>query len=384
MAGPPSQPWELQSPVLAERSSITEHLTNLPVEVRSLPVPQAVADTGDLAAFRFLEFFAVRIENPHTRRAYYRNVYQFCVWLARRNIPIHKVTSLHIASFLEHLKRHQYSKPTIKQYLAAIRELLDWQTVGGVLPFNPAAAVRGPKHVVGKGSTPVLTEAEATHLLTSIDTSHVVGCRDKALVAMMTYTFCRIDAALEMDIGRSYFPQGKRWMVKLEEKNGKVGVMPTHHLLEEALDAYIEAAGGEYAFLAEDNSGESTECQSIERRPLFRTARGRSRQLTNRRMSQSDAWRMIRRRARDAGIETRIGNHTFRATGITNFIENGGTLENAQKIAMHSSIRTTKLYDRTDDQITLDEVERISIGRSTVASRCGHPSLDYRSAISRR
>lgn len=372
----PQQSWELQSPAPAASSVISEHISNLPAEIRSLSVPQAIADTGNLAAFRFLEFFAVRIENPHTRRAYYRNACEFCKWLASRNVPIHKVTSLHVASFLENLKRRQYSKPTIKQYLAAIRELLDWQTVGGVLPFNPAAAVRGPKHVVSKGSTPVLTEAEATHLLTSINSSHVVGCRDKALIAVMIYTFCRIDAALEMDIGRSYFPQGKRWMVKLEEKNGKVGVMPAHHLLEEALDAYIETAGGEGAFPVEDNSSGFTEHQSIERRPMFRTTRGRSRRLTNRRMSQSDAWRMIRRRTRDADIETRIGNHTFRATGITNFIENGGTIENAQKIAMHSSIRTTKLYDRTDDQITLDEVERISIGRSFVASRSSRPSHD--------
>jgi integrase len=70
---------------------------------------------------------------------------------------------------------------------------------------------------------------------------------------------------------------------------------------------------------------------------------------------------MIRRRARDAGIRTPIGCHTFRATGITNYLENGGALEKAQFMAAHESARTTGLYDRRGDEVTLDEVERISI-----------------------
>jgi len=78
-------------------------------------------------------------------------------------------------------------------------------------------------------------------------------------------------------------------------------------------------------------------------------------------MAQSNAWRMIRRRSKAAGIETEIGCHTFKATGITAYLENGGTLEHAQQIAAHESPRTTKLYDRTSDQISLDEIERIAI-----------------------
>ncbi len=70
---------------------------------------------------------------------------------------------------------------------------------------------------------------------------------------------------------------------------------------------------------------------------------------------------MIRRRAKAAGIGTAIGCHRFLATGITAYLENGGTLEHAQQIAAHESPRTTKLYDRTSDQISLDEIERIAI-----------------------
>lgn len=121
--------------------------------------------------------------------------------------------------------------------------------------------------------------------------------------------------------------------------------MPAHHKAEEFMDAYIEALG-----------------RGLDKKsPLFRTAVRRTKQLTGRRMTRKDAYEMVRRRARDARIETRIGCHTFRATGITNYLENGGTLEKAQQMAAHSSAKTTKLYDRRSDQVTLDEVERVSI-----------------------
>jgi integrase len=78
-------------------------------------------------------------------------------------------------------------------------------------------------------------------------------------------------------------------------------------------------------------------------------------------MHRIDAYRMIQRRASELGMKVKIGCHTFRATGITAYLEAGGTLENAQAMAAHESPRTTKLYDRTGDEITLDEVERITI-----------------------
>ena len=91
-------------------------------------------------------------------------------------------------------------------------------------------------------------------------------------------------------------------------------------------------------------------------------------------MTQSDAWRMLQRSARDADIPTAVCNHTFRATGITAYLDNGGSLENAQAMAAHESPRTTKLYDRTDDQITLDEVEKIGILGTGSEIFCLHPN----------
>jgi integrase/recombinase XerD len=205
--------------------------------------------------------------------------------------------------------------------------------------------VRGPKHVVRRGKTSVLTANEARALLDSIYTSTLVGLRDRALISVMTFAFARIGAVVAMRV-EDYYPQGKRWWVRLHEKGGKRHEMPAHHNLEAYLDAYIDAAGIR-------DAGKS---------PLFRTATPyRSGKLTEKPMNRIDAYRMVQRRAAALGLGTRIGCHTFRATGITAYLDNGGTLENAQLMAAHESPRTTKLYDRTGDEITLDEVERIAI-----------------------
>ena len=95
--------------------------------------------------------------------------------------------------------------------------------------------------------------------------------------------------------------------------------------------------------------------------PLFRAAVRRTNTLSENPMSRVDAFRMIKRRARVAGLPDSTCCHTFRATGITAYLDAGGTIENAQAIAAHESPRTTKLYDRTSDEFTLDEIERIAI-----------------------
>jgi integrase len=190
----------------------------------------------------------------------------------------------------------------------------------------------------------VLTPEEARSLIDCIDTSSLPGLRDRALIGLMVYTFARIGAAIQMRV-EDYFIQGRRGWVMLHEKGGKEHEMPTHHNLDAYLEEYIAVAG-----IGEDRKGW-----------LFRTTNGRSGELTRNAMLQSDVWRMIRRRALEAGIETEIGCHTFRATGITAYLKNGGKLEIAQQMAAHESSRTTGLYDRRNDEVSLDEVERIGI-----------------------
>jgi integrase len=141
------------------------------------------------------------------------------------------------------------------------------------------------------------------------------------------------------------FTQKGRLWVRLHEKGGKDHAMPCHHTLEEILAAYIAGAG-----LAGNPKG-----------PLFRTVGRGTGELTRTSLPQQNAHAMIRRRAAAAGIKTLIGNHSFRATGITAYLKNGGTLEKAASMANHASTRTTQLYDRRRDEMSLDEVERILI-----------------------
>jgi integrase/recombinase XerD len=141
-----------------------------------------------------------------------------------------------------------------------------------------------------------------------------------------------------------YFENGKRWSVRLHEKGGKVHPVPCHHNAEAYLDAYLDAAG----------------IRDEKKSPLFRSM-DHNRNITANPMTRTDVLRMVKRRALAAGLPASTCCHTFRATGITAYLENGGTIENAQAIAAHESLRTTKLYDCTSDEITLDEVERIAI-----------------------
>ncbi len=308
-----------------------------------LPIPAMIAREGDRAAQRFIEFFTANIRNPNTRMAYARAVWQFMAWAEERRLPLERLNPIFISAYIEQIQLHM-SPPSVKQHLAAIRMLFDYLVIGQVVPHNPAASVRGPKHVVKKGKTPVLKASQARQLLDSIDTSTIVGLRDRAIIATMVYSFARVGAVVAMN-KEDYFQNGKRWWLRLHEKGGKRHEVPAHHNAEEYLDAYLEAAKSE---------------NWLKKTPLFRTL-SREKSLTEARMTRTDVLRMVKRRAEDALLPDSTCCHTFRATGITAYLENGGTIENAQAIAAHESPRTTKLYDRTSDEITLDEIERILI-----------------------
>ena len=194
-----------------------------------------------------------------------------------------------------------------------------------------------------RGKTPVLTAEEARTLLDSIKLDSIVGLRDRAVIGLMCYTFARVSAVVHMRV-EDYYLIGKRQWIRLHEKGGKRHEVPAHHHAEEYLDAYLDAAG----------------IRDEKKSPLFRSVDNR-RNITANPMTRTDVLRMVKRRAPGAGLPSSTCCHTFRATGITAYLENGGTIENAQLIAAHESPRTTKLYDRTGDEMTLDEVERIGI-----------------------
>lgn len=303
-------------------------------------VPALFADAGEKASLKFIEFFTANIRNKNTRQAYLRAVLQFADWCEQHALNLTHISPVIVAAYVEQLGR-EHSAPTVKQHLAAIRMLFDYLVVGQIIPFNPAAAVRGPKHVVKKGKTPVLNAEETRQLIEGIKLETIAGLRDRALIGVMVYSFARVGAVVGMDVG-DYYQNGKRCWFRLHEKGGKFHEVPAHHKAEEYMDAYLKAAG---------IAGER-------KTPLFRSM-DRKRELTERRLHRKEVWAMIKRRAGQAGLSESICCHTFRATGITAYLENGGTIENAQAIAAHESPRTTKLYDRTQDAISLDEIERI-------------------------
>lgn len=297
---------------------------------------------GDEAcARRTFEFFTVNIRNQNTRKAYAWAATDFAAWCERRALrDIGQVEPVHVAAYIESLG---LAAPSVKQRLAALRMLFDWLVVGQVLPMNPAGSVRGPRFSVSKGRTQLLNAEEARALLDSIDTANIIGLRDRALIGLMIYTFARVGAAIGMTVGDVYV-QGRRTWIRLHEKGGKIHEVPCHRQLEAWLHAYVDGAS-------------IIDCRSI----LFQSVTGRSGCLSGKAMAQADVFRMISRRAKAAGIRTRVGCHSFRATGITEYMRSGGLLEVAQAMAGHESARTTSLYDRRSGQVTHREVERISI-----------------------
>ena len=302
-------------------------------------LPEVVVAAGDDARAAFLEFFFATIRNPNTRAAYARAVRQFFRWCGDRGIALDQIEPVVVAAYIE---EHPSAPATVKQHLAAIRMLFDYFVQRQVLRSNPASVVRGPRHVVKKGKTPVLSREDAKALIDAIPTDLLIGLRDRALIATMLYSFARVGAVTSMAVG-DYYAVGKRNWLRLTEKGGKHHEVPAHHLVQEYLDAYLDA-------------GQLTERKA----PLFQSV-DRAGALTGRALHRNNAKGVVERRCRAAGLVGHFTPHSLRATGITVYMENGGTLENAQAIAAHESPRTTKLYDRTSDTLSLDEIERIAL-----------------------
>ena len=292
-------------------------------------VPAIINRAGGPARKRFLEFFTATIRNENTRMAYARAVGSFFAWCQSYRLELLDIEPIHVAA---HIERHPGSPPTVKQHLAAVRMLFDWLVTGQVLAMNPASSVRGPKHVVKRGKTPVLDADQARQLLDSIDTAKLSGLRDRALIAVMVFSFARVSAAVALK-AEDYYQDGKRWWFRFREKGGKQHQVPAHHTAEAYLDAYLFAAG-----VGDDKKA-----------PLFRSVT-RHGLLSDRQMTRNDAFRMVKRRASAAGLPNSTCNHTFRATGITAYLRNGGTIDEVQPYSLPSSwcpgIRSAHVADR--------------------------------------
>lgn len=307
-------------------------------------LPAVIARADKHAQEKFFEFFAATIDNKNTRRAYMRAVYRFFDWCREQGfLDLAGIKPLIVAGYIRNLTG---AKPTVKLQLAAIRMLFDHLVTSQVVPFNPASSVKGPKYSIKKGKTPILKPEEARNLLENIDTAHLVGLRDRAMIGLMIYSFARVSAAINMTV-EDYYHQGRESFFNLHEKGGKYHVVPAHWKAVEYLDSYITAAG-----IAEDRKGS-----------LFRaSSRNRNgNELVNRHLTSNAALKIVKRRVAEAGLPDKICCHSFRGTGITAYLKNGGTIENAAAIAGHESTRTTQLYNRTSDEVSREEIYKIRI-----------------------
>ena len=303
-------------------------------------VPALFLDAGEKASWRLIEFLTAHTRNRNTREAYARAILRFSRWCEKKQLSLIDIKPFFVAAYVEHLGFH-YSRPTVKQHLAALRMLFDFLVIGQILPMNPASSVRGPKHVVRRGKTPSMSAEEARELLDGIDVTNIRGLRDRAIIGVMLFSFARVGAVVAMDV-EDYFRQKNRRWFRLHEKGGKRHDLPAHPLAETYVSTYLAAAG----------RSEGT--------PLFRTI-NRKGQLTDRRLHRREVLEIVKRRAREVGLPSSICCHSFRATGMTVYLLNGGTLEKAQAIAAHESPRTTKLYDRRGDEVSIEEIEKILI-----------------------
>lgn len=223
---------------------------------------------------------------------------------------------------------------------------------GQVLETNPAEPVRSPNLNTDGGKTPALTAEEARELLDLIVASRQGSSRkdlpqlpDRAIISVMTYTFARMSAVTGLDV-RDYFWAEHRWKIRLYEKGGQRRTVPFHHKAKEYLNAHTDEAD-----IGDD-----------EETPLFQSLRGRTGELTGRLLQPDNVLQMVKRRSEEAEFDpSQVSCHTFRATGITTYLENDGDLEIAQHVAGHTSANTTQIYDRRDQHVDQEGIERVRI-----------------------
>lgn len=292
------------------------------------------------ASEAFADFFGARISNDNTRSAYLSDVRQFASWCAQEELKLEEIQTLDVARYREALRARSCSAATIKRKLSAIRRLLSYMVESGALPFNPAREVATERLRTKSGKTPALDALQMRQLFESFDTEKLIQLRDRAIVSTMAYSLARVSAVTALR-GQDFIDLGRTQYIRLNEKGGVERDIPAHPRLVEHLDAWLAASG---------ISGSHVLFPAFEKRGTV---------MTTRSMDRNDVLRMVKRRLLSAGIPSVFSNHSFRATGITEFLANGGSLETAQELANHADSRTTRLYDRRATRMELEEIVRI-------------------------
>jgi integrase/recombinase XerD len=255
-------------------------------------------------------------------------------------LELHRVKPYHFGMWL---KRHTGSVATQRQHLAAVRLLFDHLLEKGVVDINPAARAKAPRLERESAHTPVFEQNEIKIFLEAIKPDSLLDKRDKALFSTLVYSWARVSAVVGLNVEDYFERKGERWL-RLHEKRGKIHEVPVHSKARQAIDQWLLAS----------NFGSNPSA------PLF-PAFGKNKKIPElRHMDRTSVWKLVQTRARSSGLEKRVCCHSFRATGITEYMNAGGSLDIAQRMAGHSQLSTTKIYDRSRDRLTMAEVEKVS------------------------
>src|SRR5271165_6670028 len=276
-----------------------------------------------------LELLGARVRNPNTRSAYRVAWRSFLAFCSARQLELEHVKAYHVGAWLD---RHPGSRSTQRQHLAAVRLLFDSLMMRGVVEYNPAARAKPPRLVRESSRTPVFEEAEIVAFLDSISPNSLKDIRDKAIFCVLLYSWCRVSALISLTVADYYERAGQRWL-RFQKKRGKVHEVPVHSKAREAIDLWLGAS----------------DLSSNPAAPLF-PAFGKDRETIElKHLDRRSVLKLVERRASASGIVKRVCCHSFRATGITEYMNSGGTIEIAQQIAGHKSSSTTRIYDRSQD-----------------------------------
>jgi len=317
---------------------------NLPSTVTD-ELPDIIHRAGANAVFAAKEFFSGTIRNKHTRRAYLHAVKLFLEWAGKHGGgELAQIAPWHVGQYIDEMAATT-GIATRNLHLSALRHFFDNLVNRHAIVLNPARSVRGERLSVMEGRTPEIPIAEVRKLLAAIDTSHIVGLRDRAILAMLIYTGSRRGAIAKLR-RRNFYHAGEQWMIHFGEKGGKSREIPVRHDLEKMIRDYLDAA-------ALSDAPKDT--------PLFQSALRKRRCLTGKPITGDDIYRMMKRRLKDFGMSLLYSPHSFRVTTITDLLEQNVPREDVQHLAGHSDPRTTGLYDRRKRKISRNIVERISV-----------------------
>jgi integrase/recombinase XerD len=282
------------------------------------------------------------VRNPNTRSAYRVAWRAFLAFCSARQLELASVKAYHVGAWLD---QHPGSRSTQRQHLAAVRLLFDSLMMRRVVEYNPAARAM-PSRLVRESSHTVFEEAEIVAFLDSISSESLKDVRDKAIFSVLFYSWCRVSALINLTVADYYERGGTRWL-RFQEKRGKEHEVPVHSKAKETVDLWLE-----HSHLASNPSA-----------PLFPSFGKNRETVEQRRLDRRSRLKLVEKRASTSGILKRVCCHSSRATGVTEYMNSGGTIEIAQRIAGHTSPATTRIYDRSGDRLTLEEIERVQIGK---------------------